>query len=150
VIRARLLVAPLIAVGVVLGAVACAPEPSGADGDLSALVEVAAEQAAAGDLAAAGKTIDALERRVVGQRDTGALDGQQAAAILETVALVRADLTALAPAPAPPSPTPSAETDDSDDDNSGSDGKTEGNSGNGKGNAGINGKGNGNGGDDED
>lgn len=72
-------------------------------------VRTVADQASAGDYASALATLDALEAEVTARRDAGELSAEEAAAILDRIATVRADLTSLAPTP---TPTPEATPDD--------------------------------------
>lgn len=117
--------------------------PSSPGDDLRTLVVSAADSAAAGDLTAAVASIDDLESRVVAARETGGLAPEEADEILATIALVRADLAALAPPePEPTTDTPAVvPTDQAPEDSGGGDDEANDDNGNDKGNG--NGKGGG-------
>ncbi|TFV82280.1 hypothetical protein E4V99_15330 [Microbacterium sp. dk485] len=100
--RAPALVGLLLAAAVALSGCGSPPSPGE---DLRTIVVAAAESAAAGDLSGATTSIDELESRVRAAREAGALTADDAASVLASIALVRADLAALAtPAPEPEQP----------------------------------------------
>lgn len=146
-----------LALAAVIALSGCTATPSPGE-DLRTLVVAAADSAAAGDLAGASAAIDELEARVIAARDSSGLTAEEADGILATIALVRADLAALAQPPATETETPVApveeqepavvpgDQDDSGGDDGGDDGggndKGEEGGGNGNGNEGNRGKGN--------
>lgn len=105
--RSLTLTAAAVALALLLGG--CGSP--GAEHDWRTTVAQAAEQAAAGDLAAADATLVGLERDVTAAGADGRLDPARADAILASAAAVRAELAALltppSPQPSPPSPSPS-------------------------------------------
>ncbi|KAA9150988.1 hypothetical protein F6B41_19320 [Microbacterium lushaniae] len=100
--RAPTLVGLVLAAAVALSG--CGSPPSSGE-DLRTIVAAAAESAAAGDLTGATTSIDELESHIRAARENGTLTADDADRVLATIALVRADLAALAtPAPEPEQP----------------------------------------------
>lgn len=94
----------VLAAGIALAA--CAP-PASTPTAWQQSVQTVAEQASAGDYAAALAGLDALEADVTARRDAGEITAAEVDAILARIATVRSDLTSLTPAP---SPTPAEES----------------------------------------
>ncbi|MCS5734472.1 hypothetical protein [Herbiconiux daphne] len=170
--------AAVIVVALTVGLAGCAGASSGISAGTGELMQstvvTAANQAAAGDSAAALATIDNLETQLEQASSKGDVSPSRAATIQQAIDAVRADLLTPAPAatpepepepsdepvpapepvpsdavtdPAVPSPTDDTVTDDpaTDDDGSGDSGNGDSGSGNSNGNSGSNGGGNGNG-----
>jgi hypothetical protein len=102
----RALASVAVMVGLLSG---CAPTPTdmaenGAK-QLQSAVAAVTQSAAEGDIAAAITNLDALERRLTEAAASGKISTDRSAKIQASIALVRADLSALLPPP-PPTPTP--------------------------------------------
>ncbi len=102
------LAAAAVAVGMVLLVVGCAPVHESGFRDR---VERAAQQVAAGDVAGALATIDALDSDVAASATGGNLPPAEADRIAAAIAAVRTDLLALAAPPAAATPPPASDTD---------------------------------------
>ncbi|MDF2045186.1 hypothetical protein [Microbacterium sp. Kw_RZR3] len=107
--RRRVLPVVGVLVAITVALAGCTP-PATEPTAWQSTVRTVADQASAGDYASALATLDALEAEVTARRDAGELSAEEAAAILDRIATVRADLTSLAPTPTPePTPEPTTE-----------------------------------------